>query len=191
LKTFLHSILLALVFILGLNKLNAQGINTPFGQNRIQYHRFDWSFLRTENFDAFFYSGGRELANYSVRYAEQNLAELEKLVDHRLAARVEIICYNTLSDLKQSNFGLEEMAQNTGGFTNVVNNRIYVYFNGDHAHLNAQIKDGLSLVLLNELLYGGSLPDRVQNAALLNLPEWFLRGLTSYLSRPWTSEMDG
>ncbi|MCA0426000.1 MAG: hypothetical protein LCH37_01060 [Bacteroidetes bacterium] len=189
-KTFLHSILLALVFILGLNKLNAQGINTPFGQNRIQYHRFDWSFLRTENFDAFFYSGGRELANYSVRYAEQNLAELEKLVDHRLAARVEIICYNTLSDLKQSNFGLEEMAQNTGGFTNVVNNRIYVYFNGDHAHLNAQIKDGLSLVLLNELLYGGSLPDRVQNAALLNLPEWFLRGLTSYLSRPWTSEMD-
>ena len=118
---------------LGINSTLAQGINTTFGQNRIQHTRFEWSFLRSENFDAFFYSGGRELSNFSIRYAEQNLQDLEKLIDHRLSGRVEIICYNTLSDLKQSNFGLEEMAQNTGGFTNVVNNRIYVYFNGDHA----------------------------------------------------------
>ncbi len=186
----LQFILLLCSLSLGISTTLAQGINTTFGQNRIQHTRFEWSFLRSENFDAFFYSGGRELSNFSIRYAEQNLQDLEKLIDHRLSGRVEIICYNTLSDLKQSNFGLEEMAQNTGGFTNVVNNRIYVYFNGDHAHLQTQIKDGLSLVLLNEMLYGGSLPDRVQNATLMNLPEWYLRGLTSYLSRPWDAEMD-
>ncbi len=183
---------IAILFILSLSvgDTQAQGINTTFGQNRIQHTRFEWSFLRSENFDAFFYSGGREISNFAIRYAEQNLQNLEKSIDHRLSGRIEIICYNTLSDLKQSNFGLEEMSQNTGGFTNVVNNRVYVYFNGDHAHLQAQIKDGLSLVLLNEMLYGGSLPDRVQNATLMNLPEWYLRGLTSYLSKPWDSEMD-
>jgi hypothetical protein len=186
----LQFIAILYILSLGVGDTLAQGINTTFGQNRIQHTRFEWSFLRSENFDAFFYSGGREISNFAIRYAEQNLQNLEKIIDHRLSGRVEIICYNTLSDLKQSNFGLEEMSQNTGGFTNVVNNRVYVYFNGDHAHLQAQIKDGLSLVLLNEMLYGGSLPDRVQNATLMNLPEWYLRGLTSYLSKPWDSEMD-
>lgn len=168
----------------------AQGINTPFGQNRVQYGRFEWSFLRSENYDAFFYSGGRELANFCIRYAENNMPGIEKLLDHRLAGRIEIICYNTLGDYKQSNFGLEEVALNTGGYTNVVNNRVMVYFNGDHADLVRQLKEGLSLVLLNELLYGGSVQERLQNAALLNLPQWYLQGLTSYISKSWDVDMD-
>jgi len=136
------------------------------------------------------YSGGRELGNFAIKYAEETLNELEKTTDHRLSGRVEIICYNSLSDLKQSNFGLEELAQNTGGYTQVLNNKIYIYFDGDHQHFTQQLREGISLILLNELLYGGSLQDRLSNAALLNLPEWFLRGLTSYLAKPWDSEMD-
>ncbi len=179
-----------LVFIVQMQTIWGQGILTPFGQNRVQHTRFEWSFLRSENFDAFFYSGGKELANYSIRTAEENLKNIEKTIDHRLTARVEIICYNNLSDFKQSNFGLEEMAQNTGGFTNVVSNKIHLYFDGDHAHLQSQIKEGLALVIINEVLYGGSIAERVQNATLMNLPEWYVRGLTAYLSKPWNSEMD-
>jgi hypothetical protein len=173
------SILLLLVALIsGATQGLSQGINTLFGQNRIQYGRFEWSFLRTENYDAFFYSGGRELANYSIRYAEETMPELEKILDHRLNGRIEIICYNTLGDYKQSNFGLEEISLNTGGFTNVVNNRVLVYFNGDHADLARQIKEGLALVLLNEMLYGGNIQERLQTAAFLNLPEWYIHGLT-------------
>lgn len=168
----------------------AQGINTTFGQNRVQYGRFEWSFLRTENYDAFFYSGGRELANFCIKYAENNMPNIEKILDHRLAGRIEIICYNTLGDYKQSNYGLDEVALNTGGYTNVVNNRVLIYFNGDHADLVRQLKEGLALVLLNELLYGGSVQERLQNAALLNLPQWYLQGLTSYMSIKWDVDMD-
>ncbi len=181
---------LFLLSLLSIGQLRSQGINTPFGQNRIQYGRFDWSFLRTENYDAFYYSGGRELATFCIKYAEANMPLMEKILDHRLGGRIEIICYNTLSDHKQSNFGLEEIALNTGGYTNVVNNRMLVYFNGDHADLARQIKEGLALVLLNELLYGGSLQERIQNAALLNLPQWYVQGLTSYLSQSWDVDMD-
>ncbi|OYU97217.1 MAG: hypothetical protein CFE21_02695 [Bacteroidetes bacterium B1(2017)] len=170
--------------------VSGQGINTTFGQNRIQYGPFEWSFLRTENYDAFYYTGGRELATFCIKYAENTMPSIEKILDHRLGGRIEIICYNTLSDQKQSNFGLEEISLNTGGYTNVVNNRVLVYFNGDHADLARQLKEGLSLVLLNELLYGGSLQERIQNAALLNLPQWYVQGLTSYLSRNWDVDMD-
>lgn len=178
------------LLLLPLQQVFAQGINTTFGQNRVQYGEFEWSYVRSENFDSYFYKGGRELATFAAKYAEENLSALETVLDHRLSGRIEIICYNTLGDFKQSNFGLEEIAQNTGGYTQVVNNKVYIYFNGDHGDFVRQLKDGMSLVLLNELLYGGSFQERVQSATLLNLPQWYLRGLTSYISKPWDADMD-
>jgi len=189
-KIIAHIAFLTLLLLTASPTIFAQGINTNFGQNRVQYGRFEWSFLRSENYDAFFYSGGRELANFSIRYAEEAMPALERILDHRLNGRIEIICYNTLTDYKQSNFGLEEISLNTGGFTNVVSNRVQVYFNGNHDDLIRQIKEGLALVLLNEMLYGGSVQERLQTAAFLNLPEWYIRGLTSYLSKPWDTEMN-
>ncbi|MEI6595083.1 MAG: hypothetical protein WCO28_05930 [Bacteroidota bacterium] len=163
---------------------------TDFGQNRVQYGRFDWSFVRSENFDAFFYSGGRELGTFAARNAEAQLGDIEKIVDHRLSGRLEIICYNTLSDYKQANFGLTESSANTGGYTQVVNNKVFVYFDGNHDHFLQQIRSGLSLVLINELIFGGSLQERLQNAALLNLADWQLFGLTSYIGKDWSVEND-
>jgi hypothetical protein len=162
---------------------------TTFGQNRVQYGKFEWSFLRSENFDSYFYSGGRELAGFSARTSEEHLNEIEQIVDHRLSGRVEIINYNTLSDFKQTNFGvLSDQAQNPGGYSQVVSNKVFIYFNGNHDDFQAQVRSGLSLVLVNELLFGGSIQDRIQNAALLNLPDWYLFGLTQYIGREWDVE---
>ncbi len=186
----LHKQLLYVLLMLPTELIIAQGINTPFGQNRVQYENFEWSYVRSENFDSYFYKGGRELATFAAKYAEDNISSIENVLDHRLSGRIEIICYNTLRDFKQSNFGLEDVAQNTGGYTQVANNKVYIYFNGDHSDFVRQLKDGISLVLLNELLYGGSFQERVQSAALLNLPQWYLRGLTSYISKAWDADMD-
>ncbi len=191
-NSYMHSFRIYIFILLSvISKISySQGINTTFGQNRVQYGNFDWNYLRSENFDAYYYSGGRELATFSIKYINEHIQELENRLEHPLSGRVEIICFNTLSDLKQSNFGLEDLAQNTGGYTQVNNNKIYIYFNGDHADLARQINEGIALVLLNEIVYGGTLQERLQNAALLNLPEWFLRGLTSYLSKEWDADMD-
>lgn len=162
---------------------------TTFGQSRVQYGKFEWSYLRSENFDSYFYSGGRELAGFSARTSEEHLNEIEQIIDHRLSGRVEIINYNTLSDFKQTNFGvLSDQAQNPGGYSQVVSNKVFIYFNGNHDDFQAQIKSGLSLVLINELLFGGTIQDRIQNAALLNLPDWYLFGLTQYIGREWDVE---
>ena len=169
--------------------LLAQGMYTPFGQSRVQYGKFEWSYVRSENFDAFHYPGGRELASYAARTCESELNAIEQQIDHRLSGRVEIIVYNTLSDYKQTNLNvLSDQAQNPGGYAQVVSNKIFVYFNGNHDQFTAQLKSGLALVLVNELLFGGSLQDRIQNAALLNLPDWYLFGLTAYIGKEWDVE---
>jgi Tol biopolymer transport system component len=158
-----------------------QGMYTPFGQSRVQYGKFEWSYVRSENFDAYHYPGGRELAQFAARTCENELNDVEKLIDHRLSGRVEIIVYNTLSDYKQTNLNvLSDQSQNPGGYSQVVSNKIFVYFDGSHEDFVRQLKAGLSLVLMNELLFGGTVQDRIQNAALLNLPDWFLFGLSNH-----------
>ncbi len=184
--TFLLVLLLAQIPF----KLFGQGMYTQFGQNRVQYNKFIWSFVRSENFDAYFYSGGRELATFAARTAEEQLNNLEKIIDHRLTSRVEIICYNTQQEYKQANFDLSDQPANLGGVTQVSNNRFFVYFNGNRGDFEKRIKEGLALVLINELLFGGNIQDRIQNAAMLNLPEWYFSGLTSYIGEEWNTAND-
>jgi Tol biopolymer transport system component len=171
------------------NTVWGQGMYTPFGQSKVQYGKFEWSFVRSENFDAYHYPGGRELAQFAARTCENELNSVEQTIDHRLSGRVEIIVYNTLSDYKQTNLNvLSDQSQNPGGYAQVVSNKIFVYFNGSHEDFVRQLRSGLSLVLINELLFGGSIQDRIQTAALLNLPDWYLFGLTAYIGKSWDIE---
>lgn len=185
----ISAILLSVFFAVSAsNPAQAQGLYTDFGQNRVQFKSFEWQYFRTENFDAYFYSGGRELAAFTVKTAERHMKGIEKVLDYRLSGRVEFLVYNTQTDLRQSNLGLTDQQVNTGGYTRVYDNKIFVYFNGDHEQLANQVKAGLAEVIINEMLYGGSFTERVQNAALLSLPEWYVSGLTSYIGEGWNTD---
>src|SRR6185295_15233670 len=133
-----------------------------------------------------------ELAIFTGRTAEADLEEIEKLLDYKLDGRIQFIIYNKLSDAKQSNIGLEtdENANNTGGVTKIVGNKVFLYFTGDHEKLHQQIRAGIAKVLIDQIMYGGDVKDRIQNSALLALPDWYLNGLISYISRKWDVEID-
>src|SRR4051812_25352258 len=164
-----------------------------FGKNRVQYEDRFWSFYKFKNFDTYFYIGGKELAIFTGRTATKDLEEIEKLLDYKLDGRLQFVIYDKLSDAKQSNIGLEsidENQQNIGGITKIVGNKIFLYFTGDHEKLHEQIRAGIARVLIDQIMYGGSVKDRLQNSALLNLPDWYLNGLISYISRRWDVEID-
>ena len=103
---------------------------------------------------------------------------------------MRIIVYTDLTDLKQSNIGSEEAFVNTGGQTKIVGNKIFVYFNGDHNHLRRQIREGVASVYLNAMLFGSNLQEIVQNAVMMNLPEWFKVGLIAYIGEEWSTALD-
>ncbi len=170
-----------------------RGVQMNFGKNRVQYNDFLWTFYRFKGFDTYFYLGGQELAIFTGRTAEADIAEIEKLFDYRINGRFQFMIYNRLSDLKQSNIGLEgeEQNTNTGGLTRIVGNKVLIYFDGDYRHFREQIRAGVSLVMINQLMYGGSIKDRLQASVLLNLPEWFVNGLVAYVARGWTVTEDG
>lgn len=168
------------------------GYQMTFGKNRVQYDQRFWSFLKWKSFDTYFYLGGQELAVFTGRTAEGDLEEIEKLLDYKLDGRIQFVVYNKLSDAKQSNIGLEteDNTGNVGGVTKIVGNKVFLYFTGDHQKLRRQIRAGIAKVLIDQMMYGGDIKDRLQNSALLTLPDWFLSGLISYISNKWDVDLD-
>ena len=45
-----------------LTMINAQS----FGQNKLQYRDFDWSFIQTPHFDIYYYGGEKDLADFTA-----------------------------------------------------------------------------------------------------------------------------
>ncbi len=186
-------ILIGFLFSTGIaNAQFSRGTQMNFGKNRVQYNDFLWSFYRFKNFDTYFYLGGQELAIFTGRTADAEIADIEKLFDYRINGRFQFMIYNRLSDLKQSNIGLdgEEQNNNTGGLTKIIGNKVLIYFDGDYRNLRKQIRAGVAQVMINQLMFGGSIKDRLQSAVLLNLPDWYVQGLVAYISEGWTVEND-
>ena len=167
------------------------GSQTDFGKNRVKYDSYFWTYYSYPKYDVYFYEQGRELANYVSVSAKTQLEKVEKLFDYSFEDKVQFIVYNKQSDYKQSNIGLStEEDYNTGGVTRVVGSKVILYYEGDHAKLDAQIRTGLAEVLINEMMYGGNVREMVKNSTLLNLPEWYIKGLVDYVACDWNSDID-
>jgi hypothetical protein len=88
-----------------------------------------------------------------------------------LQRRINIVAYNNFDEFQQSNIGLAIEWQSTGGITKLVNNKMLVYFDGNHENLRRQIRQGLAKVLLDNVLFGDDLGEFAANQALLDLPK--------------------
>ncbi len=172
--------------------LFSQTTQTEFGKNRVQYHKEfeEWSTYESRNFITYWYGEARNIGQAVVQIAEYDFNDIQGILEHRMNDKIEIIVYKDLTDLKQSNIGSEEAFMNTGGQTKIVGNKMFVYFNGDHNHLRRQIREGVASVYLNAMLFGSNLQEIVQNAVMMNLPEWFKVGLIAFVGEEWNTELD-
>jgi Tol biopolymer transport system component len=185
---------LSLIFLLTILSSKAQfysGSQTDFGKNRVKYKTFFWTFYGYERYDVYFYEQGKEIANYVSKAAKQQITDVEKLFDYSIDGKIQFIVFNKQSDYKQSNIGLSTDEQyNTGGVTRIAGSKVILYFEGDHAKLDAQIRSGVAQVLIEQMMYGGSVREMVKNNTLLNIPEWYTKGLIDYVSSDWNSDID-
>ena len=181
-----------LFFVLQSLLLQGQSVATQFGKNRIQYHDdFNvWDMYESANFITYWYGKGKEIAHTVVQLAELDNPSIQNILEHKMNDKIELIIYIDLTDMKQSNLGTEEQFVGKGGITKVVENKVFLYFNGDHNALRKQLREGIAEVYINSMLHGSNLQEVVQNAVLLNLPDWFQEGLVSYVGDTWSPEID-
>ena len=166
-------------------------VNTvEFGKNRVQFRKFKWLYYQTPNFNTYFYENGKTIANYVAQIAEKELPGIEQFVEYGLQRRANIVIYNHFNELEQSNIGLNTDWQTTGGITKLVNNKMIVYFDGNHANLHKQVRQGIARVLVENILFGDDLGEFAANQALLDLPKWLVDGYIDYVAEDWSTVYD-
>ena len=191
----LHHVYPIIICFLALSSISLQGqgvSQVEYGKNRVQYHRdFDeWKKYESDNFITYWYGDGRNIGQAAVQIAEKDFRSIQSMLEHRINERIQIIVYTDITDLKMSNIGIEEAFTNTGGQTHIVGNKIFIFFDGNHNNLRRQIREGIADVYLNAMLFGSNLQEIVQNAVMLNLPEWFKQGLVAFVGETWSTELD-
>ena len=182
--------LVACFVILAGIESNAQVSTVEFGKNRVQYQKFQWKYYQTENFNTYFSQDGLGLGKYVAQIAETELPGLEEFVEYGLQRRINIVVYNNFDEMQQSNIGLGIDWQNTGGITKLVNNKMLVYFDGNHENLRRQMRQGIARVLVENVLFGDDLGEFAANQALLDLPKWLTDGYIEYAAENWSPALD-
>ncbi|WP_217603912.1 hypothetical protein [Chitinophaga sp. GbtcB8] len=168
----------------------AQTNTVEFGQNRVQHKNFKWRYYQTRHFNTYFSQNGLELGKYVAQEAEKELPSLEQFMEFSFRQRLNIVVYNSFGEMKQSNIGIGVDWQNTGGVTKLVGNKMIVYFDGDHKHLQNQIRQGIARVMLETLLFGEDIGEFAGNAVLIDFPKWFTDGFIAYAAENWNAEKD-
>lgn len=186
-----------IVFILGLITFNAfgqfyNGHQMQFGKNRVQHNNFYWTYYRYDRFDMYYNEDGDQLARYASEFVKTELKRVESKFDYNIDNRIIFVIYNKLSDYRQSNVGLVtgKNETNIGGTFHIDKNKAFLFFEGDFEKLEQQITSAISRVLINEMIYGLQFRDNAANSTLINLPEWYVDGLVSYLSKDWDFETE-
>ena len=167
------------------------GSQLSFGKSRVQHQNFNWQYLRAEQYDVYYYPTGRALAQYVFYKTPEYISEIEKLLNYTSRKKLQIIVYNTQSDFRESNFAYDyEDFYNQGGVTNIYGTKIYIYFDGNRAHLDKMIRGGLMNVYAHWMVQGATVGANISYDYLMHVPSWYYSGLASYFGENWNNDVD-
>jgi Tol biopolymer transport system component len=153
-----------------------------FGQNKVQYKTFDWSYLQSKHFDIYFAQGGDYIAQYAAAVAESSLVDLTNNIGYEIKNRIPIIVYDSHNDFQQNNVVDDYLPEGVGGVTELFKNRINVPFEGDYSLFRHVIHHELLHAYMNDMYYGGSLQNIITQNIRLQFPTWFNEGMAEYQS---------
>ncbi len=168
----------------------AQQAREVFGKNRIQYKEFKWQYLSSENFDVYYYDDRRKVAQEAIQYLESEFDRITDLIGYPPYLKTKVFLYNSVTDKQQSNVGLSETMYHVGGETEFIQPYVEIAHPGNLADFKEELIYKMADLMVNEMMFGGSLKDMFQNAVLLNLPEWFVDGASLYAAKGWSNQMD-
>lgn len=178
--TKLRAVLVLAAVLLSPGRILAQN----YGQNKVQYHQFKWSYYRTEHFDIYFPQGSELIAAFAARHVEEMYKSVSTTVGHKLGARVPIILHGSHAEFEQTNVIRLPLEEGIGGFTEIFKNRIVLPFEGSYHDFYHVIKHEMTHAVVFDMLYG-------ENAAAMaarqasQFPLFVSEGLAEYASLGW------
>lgn len=185
-----RGLFIVVAIFIGCGGAYAQQSREAFGKNRMQYRQFNWQYLSGENFDIYYYDGRMDIARQALEYIEGEFDRVTDLIGYPPYFKTKVYLYSSLSDLRQSNVGLNQNTFRVGGETEFIKPYVEVAYTGTGQEFKDELLVNISQLMVNEMMFGGSLKEVFQNSLLLNLPDWFVDGAALYVAKGWSAEMD-
>ncbi len=146
-----------------------------FGQNKVQYRRFDFQILQTQHFDIYYYPAEQEAVYQAARMAERWYDHLSRVFGHTLHARQPLVLYACHPDFAQTNVVPDSPGEGTGGFTEGDKNRVVLPFGASLAETNHVLGHELVHAFQYDIAKHG-------NPGVVLMPLWFIEGMAEYVS---------
>ncbi len=185
-----HLLAVFVVVLLSLSTGRAQHAMDTYGKNRVQYRDFNWQYISSENFDVYYYDERRKVATEAIQYLETEFDRITDLIGYPPYLKTKVFLYNSVTDLQQSNMGINGQQFTVGGQTEFIKPYVEIAHPGTLDEFKEELVYKVADLMVNEMMFGGSLKDMFQNAVLLNLPDWFVDGASLYAAKGWNAEMD-
>src|SRR5688500_5412087 len=151
-----------------------------FGQNKIQYRRFDWHVLAGKHVDVFFYPEEDRIARAALVYAEQSYDTLARRFGHEVRERIPLIVYASHVDFEQTNILPFVPPEGILGVTEFLKRRVALPFRGSYSEFRHTLRHELVHVFeLSILAREAALHPRSRSPAI---PLWWSEGLAEFLS---------
>lgn len=179
----MRKLLVPLVATILLAGAGLQAQDESFGKNKVQYKKFDWSFIQSPNFDVYYYESEYDLAKLAISELESAYVTVSKELDYKLKGRVPVLVYNSPNEFQQTNVVPDLLPEGVGGFTESFKNRVVVPFNGSYEDLRHVLHHELTHAVIYDMIYGNLFGSLVSREYLFRLPLWFAEGYAEYSSR--------
>lgn len=155
-----------------------------FGQNKVQYNQFQWSYYRTPHFDIYFPQGADLIAQFAARHVEDMYKSVSKTVGHKLGARVPMILHNSHAEFVQTNVIRLPLHEGIGGFTEIFKNRIVLPFEGSYTDFHHVLQHEMVHAVMFDMMFGDNAASMVSRQ-VAQFPLWVSEGLAEYATLGW------
>jgi hypothetical protein len=142
----------ALLILMSYHGAGAQQAREVFGQNRIQFKSFEWNYLSSENFDVHFYGARRKVAEEALQYLELEFDRITDLLGFYPYQKTKVFLYNSITDLQQSNIGLNHTRFSAGGETEFVKPYVEIAHPGNLEEFKEELIFKMSDLMVNEMM---------------------------------------
>jgi hypothetical protein len=157
------------------------GAQSYFGQNQVQYDRFDWQVINTEHFQVFYYPEEAQAAQDAARMAERAYARLSRILDHQFREKKPLMLYSSRTDFGQNNV-TGDLGEGTGGVTEALRHRMLLNFTGDYRSFEHVLTHEMVHAFQYDIFARGRAGNGLQSLAQNYPPLWFAEGMAEYLS---------
>ncbi len=152
-----------------------------FGQNQVQYDRFNWRVRETEHFLIHYYPEEAQAAADAARMAERAYGKLSRLIGYQFREKKPLVLFASRTDFGQNNV-TGDLGEGVGGVTEGLRHRVLLPFTGDYQSFEQVLTHELVHSFQYDIFARGKAGGGLQTLQSVNPPSWFMEGMAEYLS---------